>query len=86
MQDGGFKTPTRRRRVASLVSGPLLAALVAVSLWARLDEPGKETATMQNGNESSRRRTGGRWATFRFSVVGPLLAAPPDKGELQKAI
>jgi len=41
---------------------------------------------MQNGNESSRRRAGGRWATFRFSVVGPLLAAPPDKGELQKAI
>ena len=24
-----------------------------------------------------------RWAHFRFSVVGPLLAAPPKKGELQ---
>ncbi len=24
-----------------------------------------------------------RWAHFRFSVVGPLLAAPPRKGELQ---
>ncbi len=27
-----------------------------------------------------------RWETFRFSVVGPLLAAPPSKGELQKAL
>ena len=24
-----------------------------------------------------------RWAQFRFSVVGPLLAAPPKRGELQ---
>jgi transposase InsO family protein len=27
-----------------------------------------------------------RWAHFRFSVVGPLLAAPPKKGELKEAI
>jgi putative transposase len=27
-----------------------------------------------------------RWAELRFSVVGPLLASPPDKGELQAAI
>lgn len=24
-----------------------------------------------------------RWAHFRFSVIGPLLAAPPARGELQ---
>jgi hypothetical protein len=24
-----------------------------------------------------------RWAHFRFSVIGPLLAAPPAPGELQ---
>ena len=24
-----------------------------------------------------------RWAHFRFSVIGPLLAAPPDRGQLQ---
>ena len=24
-----------------------------------------------------------RWAQFRFSVIGPLLAAPPARGELQ---
>ncbi len=27
-----------------------------------------------------------RWAHFRFAVVGPLLAAPPPKGELQQAL
>ena len=27
-----------------------------------------------------------RWARFRFAVVGPLLAAPPAKGELGKAL
>ena len=24
-----------------------------------------------------------RWARFRFSIVGPLLSAPPDSGQLQ---
>ena len=27
-----------------------------------------------------------RWAKFRFAVVGPLLAAPPRRGELQAAL
>jgi len=27
-----------------------------------------------------------RWALFRFSVVGPLLAAPPGRGELRSEI
>lgn len=27
-----------------------------------------------------------RWARFRFSVVGPLLSAPPESGELQEAL
>src|SRR6516162_4202469 len=27
-----------------------------------------------------------RWARFRFSVIGPLLAAPPDRGELQEQL
>ncbi len=25
-----------------------------------------------------------RWARFRFSIIGPLLSAPPDKGALKK--
>ena len=35
----------------------------------------KETATTIRPHE--------RWAHFRFSVIGPLLAAPPARGELQ---
>jgi transposase InsO family protein len=27
-----------------------------------------------------------RWARFRFSIIGVLLAAPPDKGELQSTL
>jgi putative transposase len=27
-----------------------------------------------------------QWARFRFSVVGPLLAAPPDPGQLQQQL
>ena len=27
-----------------------------------------------------------RWARFRFQVVGPLLAAPPDSGELGRLL
>lgn len=41
---------------------------------------------MSNGGELS--RVGGkggdeRWAHFRFGVIGPLLAAPPERGELK---
>jgi putative transposase len=27
-----------------------------------------------------------RWAQFRFSIIGPLLSAPPEPGELQEAL
>ena len=27
-----------------------------------------------------------KWARFRFSVIGPLLAAPPDRGELKQEL
>lgn len=27
-----------------------------------------------------------RWARFRFSIIGPLLAAPPEDGELKKTL
>lgn len=27
-----------------------------------------------------------RWARFRFAVIGPLLASPPERGELQRAL
>ena len=27
-----------------------------------------------------------RWARLRFAIIGPLLAAPPERGELGKAL
>ena len=30
--------------------------------------------------------TAALWARFRFSVVGPLLSAPPEKGQLKAAL
>ena len=35
---------------------------------------------------SSNSRPHERWAHFRFSVIGPLLAAPPDRGQLQQRL
>jgi putative transposase len=38
------------------------------------------------GQEARGKRVHQRWAEFRFSVIGQLLAAPPPKGELATAI
>lgn len=27
-----------------------------------------------------------RWARFRFSIIGPLLSAPPEPGQLQSVL
>jgi putative transposase len=37
-------------------------------------------------NVSGLARSHERWARFRFSVIGALLAAPPDRGELQEQL
>lgn len=37
-------------------------------------------------NESPKPPVHERWAHLRFSVVGPLLAAPPAPGELEAAL
>jgi putative transposase len=37
-------------------------------------------------NVSGLARSQERWAHFRFSVIGPLLAAPPDRGQLQQEL
>ena len=39
---------------------------------------------MPNEQETAGRE--GRWAHFRFSVIGPLLAAPPARGELKQEL
>lgn len=36
--------------------------------------------------ESGPLRSHEQWARFRFSVVGPLLAAPPERGQLQEEL
>jgi transposase InsO family protein len=38
------------------------------------------TDTPPSGNAQA------RWARFRFSIIGPLLSAPPDNGELKTAL
>ena len=38
-------------------------------------------------NQSSNHYTyEARWAHFRFTIIGPLLSAPPEKGLLQYAL
>ena len=37
-------------------------------------------------NVSGLARSHERWARFRFSVIGPLLAVPPERGELQEQL
>ena len=37
-------------------------------------------------NDSPWSRPHERWAHFRFIVIGPLLAAPPDRGQLQRQL
>src|SRR5438105_13130209 len=37
-------------------------------------------------NPSGLPRSHERWARFRFSVIGPLLAAPPERGQLQEQL
>jgi putative transposase len=39
---------------------------------------------MSNERDESGREE--KWAHFRFSVIGPLLAAPPDRGELREEL
>lgn len=40
----------------------------------------------KNPREPQSNRAHERWAQFRFSVIGTLLAAPPEKGRLQEQI
>ena len=50
--------------------------------------PKRRAKKMKNAmsNVSGLPRSHERWARFRFSVIGPLLAAPPDRGELQEQL
>jgi len=50
--------------------------------------PQRRAKKMKNAmsNVSGLARSHERWARFRFSVIGPLLAAPPERGELQEQL
>ena len=37
-------------------------------------------------SEQPHRRDSDRWARLRFAIVGPLLAAPPEPGQLHAAL
>src|ERR1700757_4999918 len=64
-----------------------VAATPAAVLKARHrhnGEPKKMNDAMSN--PSGPPRSHELWARFRFSVIGPLLAAPPERGELQEQL
>ena len=46
-------------------------------------EPNHEKMSHAMSNEPPVSRAHEQWARFRFSVVGPWLAAPPERGQLQ---
>jgi len=55
-----------------------------VDPWPHHRSGGKEQKQRHPMNQtSSTARSHERWAHFRFSVIGPLLAAPPSRGQLQ---
>src|SRR6201993_4694558 len=64
-----------------------VAATPAAVLKARHRHTG-ERKKMKDAmsNPSGLPRSHERWARFRFSVIGPLLAAPPERGELQEQL
>jgi hypothetical protein len=55
--------------------GKTLASTTTEVEKIEMTHPVKETSPEARPHE--------RWAHFRFSVIGPLLAAPPGRGELQ---
>jgi hypothetical protein len=55
--------------------GRTLASTTTEVEKIKMTHPVKETPSETRPHE--------RWAHFRFSVIGPLLAAPPGRGELQ---
>ena len=60
--------------------------LVATVLRSCLRSIAPDERSTDMAEETGRRRVHERWAHLRFSVIGQLLAAPPDKGELKAAI
>src|ERR1700732_3007740 len=63
---------------------PVAATPVAVVEAATSPQRRAKKMKGAMSNPSGLPRSHERWARFRFSVIGPLLAAPPERGELQE--
>src|SRR6202140_5629667 len=63
-----------------------VAATSAAVVEAATSPPRREKMKGAMSNLSGVARSHERWARFRFSVIGPLLAAPPERGELQEQL
>jgi len=64
-----------------------VAATPAAVLKARHRHNGEQKKMNDAmSNPSGPPRSHERWARFRFSVIGPLLAAPPERGELREQL
>jgi hypothetical protein len=60
-----------------------VAATSAAVVEAATSPPWRKKMKGAMSNLSGVTRSHERWARFRFSVIGPLLAAPSERGELQ---
>ena len=60
-----------------------VAATPAAVVEAATSPPRRKKMKGAMSNLSAVARSHERWARFRFSVIGLLLAAPPERGELQ---
>ena len=60
-----------------------MAATTASVAEVATSPPRREKMKGAMSNFSGVARPHERWARLRFSVMGPLLAAPPERGELQ---
>jgi hypothetical protein len=65
-------------------AGGLAAASVLEARHRYKGERKKMKGALSNLSGLSRSHE--QWARFRFSVIGPLLAAPPERGELQEQL
>jgi len=63
-----------------------VAATPAAVVEAATSPPRREKMKGAMSNLFGVARSHERWARFRFSVIGPLLAAPPERGELQEQL
>src|ERR1700674_3224503 len=63
-----------------------VAATSAAVVEAATSPPRRKKMKGAMSNLSGVARSHERWARFRFSVIGPLLAAPPERGELQEQL